>query len=107
MVHRRRPHRQHPHRGREPDAHPGPPRGPHRNRPVITAYSIPLRDCSQCSSRSAQSDADYRVWISVLAHGIGKEKAVIVLEPDVLANLPSDCSPDTDPTGTLTASAKY
>ncbi len=43
----------------------------------------------------------------MLAHGIGKEKAVIVLEPDVLANLPSDCSPDTDPTGTLTASAKY
>ncbi|MEV6210413.1 glycoside hydrolase family 6 protein [Kitasatospora sp. NPDC051914] len=71
--------------------------------PVIVAYNVPLRDCSQYSSGGAQSDTEYRAWISALARGIGKGKAVIVLEPDALANLPSDCSPDTDPTGALTA----
>ncbi|WP_254552173.1 glycoside hydrolase family 6 protein [Kitasatospora sp. MMS16-BH015] len=71
--------------------------------PVIVAYDVPLRDCSQYSSGGAQSDADYQAWISALARGIGRQRAVIVLEPDALANLPADCSPTTDPTGALTA----
>ncbi|WP_035839752.1 glycoside hydrolase family 6 protein [Kitasatospora azatica] len=71
--------------------------------PVLVAYDIPLRDCSQYSSGGAQSDADYRAWIAGLAHGIGRSRALVVLEPDALANLPSDCSPSTDPTGALTA----
>ncbi|MFJ7244647.1 glycoside hydrolase family 6 protein [Kitasatospora sp. NPDC098652] len=71
--------------------------------PVIVAYNVPLRDCSQYSSGGAQSDAEYQAWISALARGIGRSKAVIVLEPDALANLPSDCSPTTDPTGAITA----
>ncbi|MFD5462638.1 glycoside hydrolase family 6 protein [Kitasatospora sp. NPDC127059] len=71
--------------------------------PVLVAYNVPGRDCSQYSSGGAQSDADYRAWIAGLAKGIGRDKAVIVLEPDALANLPRDCSPTTDPTGALTA----
>ncbi|GAA4882546.1 glycoside hydrolase family 6 protein [Kitasatospora terrestris] len=71
--------------------------------PVLVAYNIPLRDCSQYSSGGAQSDAEYRDWISALARGIGRSKAVVVVEPDGLANLPSDCSPTSDPTGALTA----
>jgi endoglucanase len=71
--------------------------------PVIVAYDIPLRDCSQYSSGGAQTDADYQAWIAGLARGIGRGRALVVLEPDALANLPSDCSASTDPTGALTA----
>ena len=71
--------------------------------PVLVAYDIPLRDCSQYSAGGAQSDADYRAWITALAKGLGSNKAVVILEPDALANLPSDCSPTSDPTKALTA----
>jgi endoglucanase len=71
--------------------------------PVLVAYDIPLRDCSQYSAGGAQSDADYQAWIAALANGLGTNKAVVILEPDALANLPSDCGPTTDPTGTISA----
>ncbi|MCX5214749.1 glycoside hydrolase family 6 protein [Kitasatospora sp. NBC_00240] len=71
--------------------------------PVLVAYNIPLRDCSLYSAGGAQSDAEYQAWIKAFAGGIGKGRAVVVLEPDGLANLPSDCGPDSDPTGALTA----
>jgi endoglucanase len=71
--------------------------------PVLVAYDIPLRDCGQYSSGGAASDAAYQQWISAFAAAIGQEKAVVVLEPDALANLPQDCGPATDPTGALTA----
>ncbi|MEU9004142.1 glycoside hydrolase family 6 protein [Streptomyces sp. NPDC048551] len=70
--------------------------------PVLVAYNIPLRDCSQYSSGGAQSDAEYQAWISAFARGLGRSKAVVVLEPDGLANLPSDCGPGSDPTGAIT-----
>ncbi|GAA5199240.1 glycoside hydrolase family 6 protein [Rugosimonospora acidiphila] len=71
--------------------------------PVLVAYDIPLRDCSQYSAGGAQSDADYQAWISAFAGGLGNGKAVVILEPDALANLPSDCGPTTDPTGAISA----
>ena len=71
--------------------------------PTLVAYNIPLRDCSLYSAGGAQSDAEYQAWIKAFAQGIGTGKAVVVLEPDGLANLPSDCGPDSDPTGTVTA----
>ena len=71
--------------------------------PVLVAYNIPGRDCSLYSAGGAESDAAYQAWIKGFAQGIGDRKAVVVLEPDGLANLPSDCGPDTDPTGALTA----
>ena len=74
-----------------------------RSVPVLVAYDIPLRDCSQYSAGGAQSDADYQAWIAAFAKGLGRSKAVVVLEPDALANLPSDCGPTTDPTGALSA----
>jgi len=69
--------------------------------PVLVAYDIPLRDCSQYSAGGAQSDADYQAWIAALANGLGNSKAVVILEPDALANLPSDCGQD--PTGAISA----
>ncbi|MER5728292.1 glycoside hydrolase family 6 protein [Streptomyces sp. NPDC002138] len=73
-----------------------------RTVPVLVAYNIPLRDCSQYSSGGAQSDTAYQAWISAFARGLGRSKAVVILEPDGLANLPSDCGPDSDPTGAIT-----
>jgi endoglucanase len=58
--------------------------------PVLVAYDIPGRDCAQYSAGGALSQADYQAWISGLAQGIGGGRAVI-LEPDALGNLPSNC----------------
>jgi endoglucanase len=71
--------------------------------PVLVAYDIPLRDCSQFSAGGAQSDADYQAWIAAFAKGLGNRQAVVILEPDALANLPSDCSATSDPTGSISA----
>jgi endoglucanase len=70
--------------------------------PVLVAYNVPLRDCGLYSSGGAQSDAAYRAWIDGLVSGLGGGWSVVIVEPDGLANLPSDCGPDSDPSGELT-----
>jgi endoglucanase len=60
--------------------------------PVLVAYYIPGRDCAQYSSGGALTDADYQTWIDAFAAGIGHGKAVVILEPDALGNMPSDCN---------------
>jgi len=60
--------------------------------PVLVAYDIPGRDCAQYSAGGALSDADYQAWIAAFAAGIGTGRAVVILEPDALGNMPSDCS---------------
>jgi endoglucanase len=59
--------------------------------PIFVAYNIPGRDCSQYSAGGAPSDAEYEQWIESLARGLRHGKAVVILEPDALANLPSGC----------------
>ena len=59
--------------------------------PVLVAYDIPGRDCAQYSAGGALSQADYQAWISGFARGIGNSHAVVILEPDALGNLPSNC----------------
>jgi endoglucanase len=60
--------------------------------PTLVIYDVPGRDCSQYSSGGAGSDAAYRAWVDGVAAGLAKDQRVIVLvEPDGLANLPSDC----------------
>ena len=59
--------------------------------PVLVAYDIPGRDCAQYSAGGAPSQADYQAWINGFAQGIGTGKALVILEPDALGNLPSDC----------------
>ncbi len=71
--------------------------------PVLVAYNVPLRDCGLYSSGGAQSDAAYRAWIDGFTSGLGAGKSVVIVEPDGLANLPSDCGPASDPTGELSA----
>jgi endoglucanase len=65
-----------------------------RTVPVFVLYNIPGRDCGSYSAGGAENTADYEAWIDAVAAAIGKEKAVILLEPDALADLPSDCGYD-------------
>ena len=59
--------------------------------PVFVAYNIPGRDCSQYSAGGAPSDAAYRSWVNAVSSALGDAKAVVLLEPDALANLPGYC----------------
>ncbi len=58
---------------------------------VLVAYNIPGRDCAGLSAGGAQTPAEYEDWISGFADGIGPHKAVVILEPDGLGLLPSNC----------------
>jgi endoglucanase len=62
--------------------------------PIIVLYDIPGRDCAQYSAGGALNAADYAAWIDGFATGLGKTKAVIILEPDGLGLLPSGCGLD-------------
>ncbi|HZQ81002.1 MAG TPA: glycoside hydrolase family 6 protein [Gaiellaceae bacterium] len=59
--------------------------------PVFVVYDIPGRDCGGYSAGGAQTTADYEAYIDAVSAAIGKTQAVVLLEPDALANLPSDC----------------
>src|ERR1035437_6172867 len=60
--------------------------------PVLVAYDIPGRDCSQYSAGGALDAASYAAWIDGFAKGIGTGKAIVILEPDGLGLLPSGCA---------------
>ena len=57
--------------------------------PVFVAYHIPGRDCGSYSAGGAESSAKYLQWITSFAQSIGTHSAVVILEPDALAQL--DC----------------
>jgi endoglucanase len=59
--------------------------------PILVAYNIPGRDCGSHSGGGAGSPEAYRSWISAFAAGIGGKPAVVIIEPDALAQL--DCLP--------------
>jgi endoglucanase len=56
--------------------------------PVLVAYNVPYRDCSQYSAGGAADTAAYQAWIDGFAQGIGTGKAVVILEPDGLGIIP-------------------
>jgi endoglucanase len=62
-----------------------------RQVPVVTAYNVPGRDCSQYSAGGAATTAEYEAWVDGLAAGLGRSKAVVILEPDGLALSPDQC----------------
>jgi endoglucanase len=65
-----------------------------RATPSLVVYNVPGRDCSQYSSGGAGSDQAYRSWVDGFARGLRTDRprrVVVVVEPDGLANLPSDC----------------
>jgi endoglucanase len=52
--------------------------------PVFVVYNIPQRDCGSYSANSV-SPAGYRQWVAAFADGLGGRRAVVILEPDALA----------------------
>lgn len=54
--------------------------------PVLGAYAIPHRDCGGYASGGFATEEEYRSWIREYAKGIGDRKAVVILEPDALAD---------------------
>ncbi|SDI70577.1 glycoside hydrolase family 6 protein [Paraburkholderia phenazinium] len=57
--------------------------------PILVAYNIPERDCGGASAGGAADVSAYRAWIDAFSQGIGKSRAMVVVEPDSLAQL--DC----------------
>lgn len=57
--------------------------------PTFVAYNVPGRDCGSYSAGGASNTAEYLKWIGDVSAGIGSGKAILVLEPDGLANI--DC----------------
>jgi endoglucanase len=55
---------------------------------VLVAYNLPYRDCAQYSAGGATDTAAYQAWIDAFAAGIGRGKAVVILEPDSLGIIP-------------------
>ena len=59
--------------------------------PVLVAYNIPGRDCGSHSGGGAGTPDAYRAWISAFVSGLGSRPAIVLIEPDALAQL--DCMP--------------
>ncbi|MEU3960781.1 glycoside hydrolase family 6 protein [Streptomyces buecherae] len=61
--------------------------------PVLVGYHIPYRDCGNHSAGGAPDGAAYRQWANDLAAGIGDREALVVLEPDAVAQVVDGCVP--------------
>ena len=53
--------------------------------PVLVMYNIPHRDCGQYSAGGAGTAASYRLWVDQFAAGLGGKSAIVIVEPDALA----------------------
>lgn len=61
--------------------------------PVLVPYHIPYRDCGRYSAGGAKDGREYRKWIEQITLGIGDRKAIVVLEPDAVAQIVDGCVP--------------
>ena len=59
--------------------------------PVLVAYDIPHRDCAGFSAGGTASATAYGSWIGRLAAGIGPRRAIVILEPDAVAQTLTGC----------------
>jgi len=53
--------------------------------PVLVVYHRPGRDCGSYSAGGSADPESYLSWVGGLAAGIGDRRAVVVLEPDAVA----------------------
>ena len=60
---------------------------------LLVAYNIPNRDCGQFSAGGTGADS-YKTWISGIVKGIGSANAMVILEPDAIADI--SCLSDAD-----------
>jgi endoglucanase len=59
--------------------------------PVLTLYNIPDRDCAGQSAGGAADAAAYRSWVRALAGALRGHQALVVLEPDAVAQAVQGC----------------
>ena len=57
--------------------------------PTLVLYNIPNRDCGSYSAGGASSYSRYQAWGRHVADGIKNRHAIIIVEPDALADM--DC----------------
>ena len=65
-----------------------------RKVPVMVAYNIPGRDCGGQSAGGQSDEQSYRRWIDGFDAGLGDHAALVILEPDALAQLDSCLNAD-------------
>ncbi len=53
--------------------------------PVVVVYDVPGRDCGRYSAGGTADRTRYAAWVSGVAVGLGQAPAVVVLEPDAVA----------------------
>jgi endoglucanase len=61
--------------------------------PIIVLYAIPARDCGGASHGGVATGDQYRAWVDAVASGIGRRRAVVIVEPDATAHIASRCLP--------------
>lgn len=66
--------------------------------PVLVLYEIPNRDCHGYSSGGASDAAAYLAWVRQVSAGIAGRPAIVLLEPDALAQAASGCIPPAEAT---------
>jgi endoglucanase len=54
---------------------------------TFVLYNIPQRDCGSFSAGGANNPAGYQSWVAMVASAIGSNQAIIILEPDALADI--------------------
>jgi endoglucanase len=62
-----------------------------RQVPMIVVYGIPDRDCGLYSKGGARTDAQYLRWVQQIAAGIGGRRAIVIIEPDAVAQAVDGC----------------
>ena len=62
--------------------------------PVLTLYYIPERDCSGQSAGGASSPAAYEQWVASIAGALRGQRAIVILEPDAVAQAVQGCLDD-------------
>ncbi|MDB4977895.1 MAG: Glucanase [Candidatus Peribacteria bacterium] len=66
---------------------------------TFVVYNIPNRDCGSYSAGGAGSSDAYKKWIDTISGALGSEKAIIIVEPDALAQW--DCANKNERAGLL------
>jgi len=62
--------------------------------PVLVAYHRPGRDCGSYSAGGSSDAESYLAWVGQLAAGVGDRPALVVLEPDAVAQAASGACGD-------------
>ncbi|MBU2670300.1 glycoside hydrolase family 6 protein [Actinoplanes bogorensis] len=66
--------------------------------PVLTLYRIPQRDCGSHSGGGATTAAEYEAWVASIAAAIAGHRAIVIVEPDSVAQAVQGCLNNTERT---------